>query len=379
MTGIELSAESCVLVEVRRRKGKPRLGAVHLVEAPEWPAQSLSRARRQKRFSRRAVVVSWSADSAALDPLIEAGFTIDAVLTPEEALGKLAFEQSRDHEAVAWLALSRVGAAIAIVHGSSVLYSRRIHWRYTPPATVRDQLLQRYTLVARLAPEIEHGIDVVRKRHGIEVGSAVTCGDLPDLRSMAMPLIEELDMEVETLDTLDGMDLAPSAVGDGATEYAPALRLASAAAAVAPEAPRTSRWWGRAAAALLTVGIAGWWAFSPSPARRDSRPERSVPMPVPAPTSGATAPDPAIVPLIPRSTPGVRPAANRAEPLPSVSSILFGPERRFAILDGSIVGEGDAVGSRRVVRIEREAVVLRDDAGGQVRVAVRRRKQPSQP
>jgi hypothetical protein len=381
MTGVELTAESCVLVEVRRRKGATRLDAIHLVEPAEWPPHRLARVRRRKRFSRRAVVISWSADGAGLEPLIEAGFTIEAVLTPEDALGRLALEHSRDQDtAVAWLALSRAGAAIAIVHGSHILYSRRIHWVYKSPARLHDQLLQRYTLVSHLAPEIEHGIQVVRSRHGIAVGGAVTCGDFPDLRSLTMPLIEELDLEVETLDSLEGVDVAASALADGAAEYAPALRLASAATAVVPDAPRSTRWWGRAAAAVLVVGIGGWWAFSPAPAGRASRPDPRVGIPVPAATSGEAAAEPAVVPLIPPpSTRKARPAADPPEPLPSVTSILFGPERRFAILDGSIVGEGDAVGNRRVVRIEREAVVLRDTAGGQVRVPVRRGKQQLQP
>jgi hypothetical protein len=88
-----------------------------------------------------------------------------------------------------------------------------------------------------------------------------------------------------------------------------------------------------------------------------------------------------VVPLIPRSRPAVRSEAPapRGEPLPTLSSILIAPNRRLAILDGNIVGEGDAVGNRRVVRIERGGVVLRELAGQEVRVEIRRPKQASQP
>ena len=54
----------------------------------------------------------------------------------------------------------------------------------------------------------------MRAEHGASVSAIVTCGDLPDLRSLTMPLIEELDIEVETLDTLDGISVEGAAAGD---------------------------------------------------------------------------------------------------------------------------------------------------------------------
>jgi len=61
------------------------------------------------------------------------------------------------------------------------------------------------------------------------------------------------------------------------------------------------------------------------------------------------------------------------EPLPKVDSILIDQERRLAIVDGSIVMIGDAVGSRVVVQIDRDAVVLREPSGASVRVPLRAR------
>jgi hypothetical protein len=60
-----------------------------------------------------------------------------------------------------------------------------------------------------------------------------------------------------------------------------------------------------------------------------------------------------------------------SDPLPTVEGILIAPERRLAVVDGTVVGVGDAVGSRHVVRIEADAVILRDSAGRDVRVPVR--------
>jgi hypothetical protein len=59
--------------------------------------------------------------------------------------------------------------------------------------------------------------------------------------------------------------------------------------------------------------------------------------------------------------------------LPVVNSILVAPDRRLAVLNGEIVREGDAVGPRVVVRIERGAVVLREPSGYEVRVPIRRK------
>ena len=43
------------------------------------------------------------------------------------------------------------------------------------------------------------------RKSGTPVDAVVTCGNLPELRSLTMPLIEELDVEVETLDSLEGL------------------------------------------------------------------------------------------------------------------------------------------------------------------------------
>ncbi len=379
MTGIELAGDSCVLVRVDRSTEPARLEAVHVVEPAEWPPRNLARVRRKKHFSPRAVVVSWTADENALRPLLDAGFTVETVISPERALGLLAAERARPAStaATAWLAISRQGAAIAIARGAEVLYSRRIAWRYTKGIRLNEQLLQRYTLVAHLAPELEHGINVVRERHGVEVDGAVTCGDLPDLRSLTMPLIEEMDLEVETLDTLDGLDVTPSAIASRALEFAPALHLARVVTTLAPAPEPRRRWWGRAAALAVAALVGSWWLVSRSPEPSRPAAERPIATPAPTATAGSSSSEESVVPLIPQSSKS-RPAGAKAasEPLPSVSAILFGRDRRLAILNGRIVTEGDRVGSREVVRIERHAVVLRDRTRREIRVAVKQASVP---
>ena len=377
MTGIELTADSCVLVGIRPGEGSLRLAAVEILELSAWPPRRLARTRR-KRFDARAVVVAWTPEEPALEPLRRAGFVLEEKLTPEEALALLArSRRPAGTGASAWLALSRQGAAIVITHGADTLFSTRVAWKYSAAVRPNDQLLQRYLLVAHLAPALQHGMARVKAEHGLAVESVFTCGGLPELRSLTMPLIEELDLEVETLDTLEGLDVAPEAEGT-AVEHAPALHLATVAAAAAPlEAPR-SRWWGRSAAALAVL-LGGWWLLTATRPHQDPRADPPVVTPAPAATSGSSlGPEPAVVPLIPAASADLaRERPSPAVPLPAVTSILYGKGRRLAILDGSIVGEGDWVGDRRILRIERDAVVLREPAGATVRVPVRRLKQAS--
>ena len=74
-------------------------------------------------------------------------------------------------------------------------------------ADARPELLDRYLVVSQLAPQLQHVIELVRPVYGVarHLGrrSAGTC---PNLRSLSMLLIEELDFEVETLDSADLLD-----------------------------------------------------------------------------------------------------------------------------------------------------------------------------
>ncbi|MCA1649021.1 MAG: hypothetical protein LC753_01700 [Acidobacteria bacterium] len=226
VTGIELGPDSCVLVRVRTGRGEPQLSAARLIETTEWPphdvavTELLAGVKRELRLPGRARVVVWGApDSAnvadlaslvALRPIVAAGFKIDSILSPPKALALLAASRARPcaQGAQAWLALNCHGVAIAIVRGGELLVSRTFGWNYgSPSGGPNAQLLQRYSLVAHLAPEVRHAIEMAAVSHGVTVELVVTCGDLPELRSLTMPLIEELDIEVETLDSTEGLSV----------------------------------------------------------------------------------------------------------------------------------------------------------------------------
>lgn len=325
-TGIELGPDSSVLVALRPvRSGAAQVLAIHTISAAEWPAHddalsdALRSARRRKRLPRRATVVAWDGPDdaedevtarAGLRALGAAGFRIEEVLTPPQALARVASARSRKAptDAVAWLALNTHGAAIAIVRGSELLFGRTFQWTYNPELTAtRAQLLQRYSLIAHLAPEVRHGMAEVRASHGVTVDAVVTCGDLPELRSLTMPLIEELDLEVETLDSADGFVAAGSVKPDRLAEVAPAIRLASAAAlapaTVADRGAAPSPMMRAAAAAALIAALAWggflyWNVFTAAPAKpipvppriaatRDAAPRVSSAPMTPAPQATA--------------------------------------------------------------------------------------------
>jgi hypothetical protein len=363
-------------------------------------------------------------------PIAGAGFTIDRVVTPPQALAMIARTRRRPgvhNNGVVWLSLNTHGVAIAIVHGADLLFARTFAWTYNPYLPEgKAQLLQRYTLIAHLEPEVRRGIAAVQASHGIDVDAAVTCGDLPELRSLTMPLIEELDLEVETLDSLDGMRPAGTARHERLAEYAPAIRLACAAA-LAPDPRRRDLTpvIARIAAAAALVAALGYGAYAfynrlarpplapPQPQKivlkqEEPPPERvlpSRPAPAmyprkPAPESEPAAPVGTAAPTTPTPKPFAekRPAPQGAEgtagstvyapsravegrqpqrmkePLPRIDSILIDQDRRLAIIDGAVIAVGDRVGDRQVEQIERNYVVLREPSGLLVRVPLRTRQ-----
>jgi hypothetical protein len=77
--------------------------------------------------------------------------------------------------------------------------------------------------------------------------------------------------------------------------------------------------------------------------------------------------------LPPTGTPP-SPAARRIplkDALPKLDSILIDQDRRLAVINGTRVGVGDSVGPRTVLRVEQDAVVLREPSGLAVRVELR--------
>ena len=302
-----------------------------------------------------------------------------------------------------------------------ILYSHTFGWDSSIGASgSQARMLQRYSLVASLAPELRRAIAAASDKGG-RVDTIITCGNLPDFLSLTMPLIEELDFEVETLDSLDGLTVNPE-VRDRLTDLAPAIRIACAGAATRPTRPlmpstegrSPSRMLGRCAAgdgrrdraagdsqrthreSKIAVMAGQKPATASAPSRlRPSPPSPSVPK-VNPPAASRTAlvsgvahgsdPNAAVSlrvgsdPTTPGSDPGVRPltpsgvrpqsASLLNDPLPQISTILASPERRFAMIDGRVVSVGDRVGQRLVTAIEPRTVVFREPSGVHISVGL---------
>jgi hypothetical protein len=429
-TGIEVCSDSCLLAGIRPLGGgDAEIFAFRSLEGPYWPTraegivQSLRVIRQESRLPKRAVVVAWEFDDGrtrgadpgnvgsdssdsprhplrpdVLNSIEAAGFQVDSLLTPPEALLRLAIIRGRTVDTpVVWLVLNKCGASIAIVRGRDLLFSRSFPWTYRDGLKAgRAQALQRYSLVAHLAPEITHGVEVVRAEHGLSVGLIVTCGDLPDLRSLTMPLIEELDLEVETLDSTDGLRFTGALTDDAPAETAPALRLTTAAAIASTEESLLPSLVSVRAASVAVIAllllVGPYLYFSNRADRSPASPgtvRDSTPQPIA--TQGRREPNRATTPessppdapsqqseSSPTDKPtGIAPPAQQPpppplrEPLPRIDTVLIDQDRRLALVDGGVVAVGDAIGSRVVVGIERDAIVLREPSGRTVKVRVR--------
>lgn len=422
VTGIDIGPDYCVLVQARLRADTIQFGPVRVFAPGRWPKQVAARAallaeaRRELGLTPRAWVVNWQLDASedqsdtparpndSEQMLRESGFEAEAVLTPPQALALLGGTrepQTGTAEAVLYLSVNHQGAALVIVHGFETLYSREFTWRIAAPAQrTQAHLLRRYLMVAQLTPEIRRAVEAVRTQYGVAVDSAVTSGTVSDMRSLTMPLIAELNMEFETLDSPAGIDVSGDSAAVAA-EWASAIRLAWVSAAAGASQGREialGRWLGAAAVVVLAAGAA-WWSLgllSDTARNATTIPSQTPPALMTPQSNGTAAVSPPAGaassgsrdhPAAPRptgvqgaqSTSGV--AASEAPkpvatppldaPLPIVSGILISSDRQFAVIDGSVVSPGDRVGQRVVVRIEPAAVVFREPSGREVRVPVR--------
>jgi hypothetical protein len=446
-TGIELGPSSCVLVRTgrdgfARPRGVRAVTAARRFDARDRAllARVLRNAREEYGFSERARVVAWSAPGSqvALDlehlpdisPIVAAGFDVEAIVSVPQALALMLESRRVDSRssAVAAVAATEHGAAIAVVHHGEVVAARTFHWTLGEPfGGDRPELLERYLVVSQLAPHLRHLIELAGPVYHAKVSSIVMCGSLPDLRSLSMLLIEEMDMEVETLDTPEL--LSPAVV---LTSESPAsLQLAAAVStsaepppAVPPDPPAGARS-GHAGGALSSsplrqvvgsvafVLCAAWASMqvagsapaaplfpemtvvSAAPPAAPVTPPRAS-NPQPEATIGRIEPVPSLPVGEPPPTAAARPAATRrrpsaeavwaprvpalppdaAGPLPRVDGVVISSERRLAIVNGTIVSVGDRIAGRLVKRIDRDGVVLQEPGGREVLVAIRTRKPP---
>jgi hypothetical protein len=244
LTAVELGADICALARTSVHRDDVQLLAAETIDPAAFPgiaslAVAIRQIRRSMHLPRRSRAVIWGLPDGAsredptvtplLAPLVGAGFKVERIVSPCNALAALGRLRTARQGATCWLAINRGGVAIVAVRPGEQLYAHSFVWDSALGAIgSQARLLQRYSLVSHLAPEIRRAMAAAREK-GSAVEAVVTCGNLPDLRSMTMPLIEELDVEVETLDSLDGLNVKPAAA-ERLSELAPSLRMACAGA-----------------------------------------------------------------------------------------------------------------------------------------------------
>ena len=337
LTAIEFGADTCALARTAVRQGEVRLFAVEALDPAAFPGDesftvAVRKARKALKLPRRARVVLWGLPEGAdrrdvavkqlLLPLTRAGFRVESVVSPSDALAALArVRPPRGEGATCWLAINRRGVAIIVVRPGKRLYEHSFVWDSNVGSMgSQARLLQRYSLVSYLSPQIKRAMAEARKL-GTPVSAIVTCGNLPDLRSLTMPLIEELDVEVETLDSLDGL-VVKAPESDKLTESAPAIRLACAGAIARETRPwnESTRRSAHRNAALLRVaaviaiiaaaGYAWYWL-------RDARP--GIDSQSSASSRTATNPPAAVPPS--RSSPASQPATPPVQSPPKAAAV----------------------------------------------------------
>ena len=377
---------------------------------------------------RRVVLVATAPTdeiSAMLEPLVQAGIRLEHVLTPAAALVSLARLRrslARPDALEAYVALDESAGALAIIRNGLLVAATRLDWGFVDEVAGRRALRPRQDVVTRLADDIseflyEGGLDSERIQH-VCVASGV-----PDLRSIAMLMMERFDVEVEPLDSLYGIeaDCLPRTETE-CREVIPLLRLAWAAAAddrppldlMRPRqfAMRQQNLSRAAVTAGMVVGLTLGWSIQgqvnadPAPVARPVRAKSATPLVLPSsglPAMSAattlTSPPPTLTPFenevpvpetparpifrvmkeppaAPRPEPRTaasRPVAPAALPDVTVESILYSPDRRLAIVDGRIMTIGDAVDGFRIVDITPTAIVVADGRGGVFQLAAGRR------
>jgi hypothetical protein len=273
----------------------------------------------------------------ALEPLLTAGVRIYSVVTPADALASIA----RTRQALAtpggievYVALEETETCIALVRDGALFSALELPWGYSDHVPVNGELgaPRGEHIAAQLADAVLAFVADAGASHKSMTQVSI-CGDLPNLRTMTIPLMERLDVEVETLDSLFGIDAG--SLPEGGSEFreqAAALRLAWAAAAAGrgpidlmrPERQRArNAAFARAAvvagvAAGLGAGLfvehSGWARPSRVRTVAVAAPVTPLPKPLQVPASSPVQP-----PKLPEKSP-VMPLDKRPDTLPAATA-----------------------------------------------------------
>jgi Tfp pilus assembly PilM family ATPase len=356
---------------------------------------------------------------ARLRPIVDAGFLVEGVTTPCGAL----WSQARLRRAAlpgqvhAHVALGVSQSALGIFGDGALLYARDLDWGYAAASAGTTAAQDREILAGRLSVELRRSFLYLKQYWEQDVSQVLLCGDMPEIRSLTAPLIERLNIEVETLDTLEGFDAAT--LPEGFAESASTLRLASSIAVEPPPvnllpvevtAHRTTQSGRRIVAAGIAAAVMlGAFLYErarvaqisaereegmtreasslrPQGGAADVSRETSETKSVGPTAQGAPAPPKAIDVAAPPGQPHAaltekppatvvadRAVVSAPRPDPVVTGILVSDGRRVALVDGRIVQAGDRLQAGVVQSIELDAVVISGPDGQTRRLRLERR------
>lgn len=242
------------------------------------PGETTADGRREVTF----VSVPAAEVRARVEPLTDAGLEVSHVLTPALAHAALARQRwgALSNGTTAVLAVNARATALTIVRGATVLFAREMPWGHESDRGVSEGALAGTgSFAAQLASELRRSAVFVKQRHQADVTQVLICGDVPDLRALTGPLMHDLNVEVEILDSPDGLDLTQlPEPAEAFRSRLGALRtawvLASGSASTVNLRPRegktvqrrritpkqqTHLW--RAAAAGLLIAVLAWGAI----------------------------------------------------------------------------------------------------------------------
>lgn len=338
---------------------------------------------RRREVSLTAVAESEIARQ--IQPLVDAGFNVRGVCTPAMALTAVArrHERATSETTAAYVALESNAMCVAIVRDGVLLFSRETPWEFAESAdTVRE----------RLVDELRRSLLFFRQSFRAVVERVVLCGGMPNLRAVTSSTSAALNVPVETLDSLSGIDaevIPEPADTFRATVAAlwPAIAIASQSGDqpnLLPTATRLRREtrtkMTRIAAGVVAgvLALSAWYFIASrgrdsrraelarleqQVARLESDVQRATARGTSA-QEARTSPPPAPSEVaVSAATPGRRSREVSAEPELIVSSILYSLQRRLAIVNGRIVRIGDRIGSSTILYIEPRAVTVQSVDG----------------
>jgi hypothetical protein len=162
-----------------------------------------------------------------IQPIVDAGFVVEGVLTPALALTAVARAErgTAPGSAGAYVALTAKATCVAIVRDGLLLFARELPWGYDAEPAAG-------AVSARLASELRRSVLFFKQTFRASVDRVVVCGDMPELRALTAPLGEAMSLPVQAADSLAGLDAAsiPEPAAQFRAEVA-ALRLAIATGA----------------------------------------------------------------------------------------------------------------------------------------------------